>query len=154
MGELVEFVNLGGNVLLCGSEQNSEAIKDFAYEFSVDFSSTLVTDYFHNVNSSQIIKSKIIGPEFVVNTKKPILYRGVGHALSGKNNLVFPILVGQDSSFSGEKKVSEASLLGSKLHLVSAFQALNNARVVFAGSNLLFSNEFFNKKVVIDGKSY
>jgi oligosaccharyltransferase complex subunit beta len=153
MGELVDFVNQGGNVLLAGSEKNSDAIRDFAYEFSVDFSTTNVVDYFHNVNQSQIITStQIAGPDFVAKTKNPILYHGVGHSLSGKNPLIFPILVGEDSSFSGEKKLAGASLLGSKLHLVSAFQALNNARVVFAGSTSLFSNEFFDQKVVVDGK--
>jgi oligosaccharyltransferase complex subunit beta len=153
MGELVEFVNLGGNVFLAGSEKNSDAMRDFAYEFSVDYATTEAVDHFSYQNDSRILRTtKNIGPESVAKVSNPVLFRGVGHSLSGKNHLAFPILVGENSAFSGEKKVTEASLVGSKLNLVSAFQALNNARVVFAGSTLMFSNEFFNQMVQVGGE--
>jgi oligosaccharyltransferase complex subunit beta len=153
MGELVDFVNLGGNVLLAGSEKNSDAVRDFAYEFSVDFATTESVDHFFYQNDTKILTTtKNVGPDYVAKASNPILYRGVGHSLSGKNHLAFPILVGENSAFSGEKKVGEGSLVGSKLNLVSAFQALNNARVVFAGSTLMFSNDYFNQMVQVKGK--
>ena len=47
MGNLVEFINKGGNVLFVASDQVSEALKDFAYEFSVDLTTNNVQDPFN-----------------------------------------------------------------------------------------------------------
>jgi oligosaccharyltransferase complex subunit beta len=44
MGNIVDFINKGGNVLLVGSDQVSEALKDFAFEFSVDLKTTKDTN--------------------------------------------------------------------------------------------------------------
>jgi oligosaccharyltransferase complex subunit beta len=156
MGELVDFVNLGGNVLIAGSSKNSEAIKDFAYEFSIDYATSNVVDYFRNNKDSQsILSSDLVGSKFIVSeTNGPILYRGVGQYISGKNPLAQPLLIASGSAFSGEaKKVTESTLIGSKLVLVSSFQAINNARIIFAGSNDMFSNEFFNEKVTFNNKT-
>lgn len=145
MGQMIDFVNLGGNILLAGSENISEALKDFSYEFSVDFGSSPVRDYFHTVEESIFSTSKLVGSSYIVSDLKgPIVYSGIGHAISGKNVLVQPLLVGEDSAIAADtKKVTEKSLIGSKVNLVSTFQALNNARVVFCGSVDMFSNKYF-----------
>jgi hypothetical protein len=51
MGNLVEFVNQGGNVLLA-ADQYSEAMKDFAFEFSCDFASDAVSDPVNSVGDA------------------------------------------------------------------------------------------------------
>ncbi|KAI8897275.1 Dolichyl-diphosphooligosaccharide--protein glycosyltransferase subunit WBP1 [Globomyces pollinis-pini] len=149
VGNLLEFVNQGGNVLLASSKP-SEAINDFAYEFSVDFHTTPVKDYFSNINDTIITSANLLNSHHVVpkTVKAPILYRGVGHKLSGKNALVQPLLVGGESTYS----IGSSALYGNKLGLVSYFQALNDARIVFVGSVDMFTNDFLNAAIKINGE--
>ncbi|KAJ3272650.1 hypothetical protein HDV01_005397 [Terramyces sp. JEL0728] len=145
MGNLIEYVNYGGNVVLAPSELNDPA-RDFAFEFSVDYASTAVSDYF--APELNLVTGKIVASEHVIpkNVKAPV-YKGTGHHLSGKNKLVQPVLVGSPSSFSGEDaKITSHTLVGSDLVLVSAFQALNQARVVFTASSELFKDAYPQNK--------
>ncbi|RKO91975.1 Dolichyl-diphosphooligosaccharide--protein glycosyltransferase subunit WBP1, partial [Blyttiomyces helicus] len=151
VGAVIEFINSGGNVLLAGSSSISEAIRDLSIEFSVDFDEqgTAVTDHASHVGDDHnlvIARSRPapLHPASPSASAGPVLFRGVGHRLTGKNPLVQPILVGEPSSYSFETRESvrlEGSpLLGSGIALVSALQARNNARVVFSGSADLFSD--------------
>ena len=150
MGSIVEFINKGGNVLLVGSDQVSEALKDFAYEFSVDLKtgSSDVQDSFNAAAAAKGLVEGFVMPGaknvFNPTAGEPIYYAGKGHVLSGKNDLIKPLLTGQDTAFVTEsgKKLGDKAIVGSKVCLVSYFQALNNARVVFASSNVLFGNEY------------
>ncbi|KAJ3312817.1 hypothetical protein HDV04_002627 [Boothiomyces sp. JEL0838] len=145
MGNLIDFVNYGGNVILASSEVN-DPIRDFGFEFSVDYASSLVSDYF--APEINLVTGKIVASEHVIpkNVKAPV-YKGIGHSLSGKNKLVQPVLVGNPSAFSGEDaKITSHTLVGSDLVLVSAFQALNQARVVFTASSELFKDIYPQNK--------
>jgi oligosaccharyltransferase complex subunit beta len=145
-GELIEFVNMGGNILLAGGESMSEALRDFAYEFSVDFRKPRVVDFFNGASTEldhTIIARDLVAPSAVVSSLTgPILYRGVGHWITGKNRLVGKVLHGSKTAFVTDAKVvTDTALLGSDVNLVSYFQALNGARVIFCGSNSMFSNK-------------
>ncbi|OMH81857.1 Dolichyl-diphosphooligosaccharide-protein glycosyltransferase 48 kDa subunit [Zancudomyces culisetae] len=128
--------------------------------------------------SSNFINNKYILPSANTNSaskKKlnPVLYgNGIGHIYRSMdkkeedsvNPLLIPILSGSKSSFllsennysrHGENQVlrgdSLSTAAGSNIHLVSAFQAKNNARVAFFGSLDMFSDKYFSHK--IDGKT-
>jgi len=92
------------------------------------------------------IESRVI----LNDLETPILYRGIGMTLIESNSLVFPILSGDGSSFSGElgdivEKPPHAA--GEKMVLVAGLQARNNARFVISGSLDLFSDKFFESPI-------
>lgn len=74
MGNLIDFVNYGGNVILASSEVN-DPIRDFGFEFSVDYASSLVSDYF--APEINLVTGKIVASEHVIpkNVKAPV-YKG------------------------------------------------------------------------------
>jgi len=92
----------------------------------------------------------------------PILFEGQAHIV-GDNPLLFPILNAPAESFSSEgeedrtadalveaaDKGGEGLWAGSKMSVVSGFQATNGGRVAFAGGVQLFSNKAF--KGTVDG---
>jgi hypothetical protein len=88
MGELVEFVNMGGNVLIA-TDTMGEALRDFAMEFSVDFAVGPVEDYFAGTEGGWLMPPTV-GSPFIVAARDNVLYRGVGHFI-GKNEMVQPV---------------------------------------------------------------
>lgn len=162
---MLDFINKGGNVLLAASSNVSEAIRDFAYEFSADFdpAGTAVADHFlgEEDDPARIAASRFVGNDVVVTKDvkhgPPVLFRGVGHRLTGKNPLVQPLLIGAPTTYSydttDDEPIDGSPLAGSTLVLVSALQARNNARVVFSGSVEMFSDRFVDAKVKEHTKS-
>ncbi|KAJ3170531.1 hypothetical protein HDU88_008431 [Geranomyces variabilis] len=158
VGTLLEFVNKGGNVLIAASSQISEAIRDFAYEFSADFdeAGSAVYDHFSKADGSDdgtLIAASNFGrtSSAIPTGLAPVLFRGVGHRLTGKNPLMQPLLMGSPTTYAFEIADTDAvegqPLLGDGLVLVSAIQARNNARVTFAGSVDMFGDELINQRI-------
>jgi len=80
----------------------------------------------------------------------PVLFRGVGFTLKDSNRLIFTLLRGSSTSFTGPADsliTSRPSAVGHNNILVAALQARNNARLVFSGSLDLFSDKFFQSPV-------
>ncbi|KAI8914255.1 Dolichyl-diphosphooligosaccharide--protein glycosyltransferase subunit WBP1 [Gorgonomyces haynaldii] len=136
MGNLVDFVNKGGNVLIATSDL-TEAVRDFAFEFSVDFETETVNDPINTLGDR--VGSLTINDKAYYQVKEPVFFKGYSHKLSHKNELVRPILTGKPTSYAG-KPITLKTTVGNNNVFVSAFQALNNARVVFCGSSDLFSD--------------
>lgn len=90
------------------------------------------------------------GPDFIA-------FRGVGHTL-GNGPLLNPILTAGRTSYAYDTKEDAAYAedpwsVGSQLHLVSALQARNNARITVSGSAEIFSDEFFGMTVKAQGSN-
>ncbi|KAJ3161354.1 hypothetical protein HDU86_007136 [Geranomyces michiganensis] len=159
VGTLLEFVNKGGNVLIAASSKISEAIRDFAYEFSADFdeAGSAVFDHFNQAENSDENGTLVAASNFgrtssaIPTGLAPVLFRGVGHRLTGKNPLMQPLLVGAPTTYAYEVADTDAvegqPLLGEGLVLVSALQARNNARVVFTGSVDMFGDDLINQRI-------
>lgn len=86
-----------------------------------------------------------------------IAFRGVGHTL-GNGPLLTPILTADRTSYAYDTKEDAAYAedpwsVGSQLHLVSALQARNNARITVSGSAEIFSDGFFEMKVNAQGSN-
>ncbi|KAJ3064787.1 hypothetical protein HDU98_011838, partial [Podochytrium sp. JEL0797] len=159
--KVVDFINRGGNVLVAASSKVSETIRDIGIEMSADFDekNNAVFDAFHNVEgqtdavvaSRVVAGSAIIPPSLaatIASGSTPLVFKGVGHRLTGKNPLAMSVLVGNPTSYSylqsnqGLTAPPASALVGSTLSLVSVLQARNNARVAFSGSVDLFKDEF------------
>lgn len=160
VNEIVKFIDGGGNVLVAGSTNVGDAIRELAVEtgFEFDDDGTSVIDH-HSydasldsgdhttlvIDSKYLTKAKLIAGEHA--TRGPILYRGSALISGSSNKLKLDVLNAPTTaySFAPGKAVNEyPGAVGRNTILVGALQARNNARVVLTGSLELFSDQFIN----------
>ncbi|KAJ1928661.1 oligosaccharyl transferase glycoprotein complex, beta subunit [Tieghemiomyces parasiticus] len=171
---LIEFLDDGGNLLLTAGTDFGGAQRDFVKQLGVDFDvrGNIVIDHFHylplgpaHLEDEAETHSWLLADNFNANATAivgdsvrqgaPVLFQGVAHrVLPGPQApLVWPVLSGYPTTYSFDTSEGQSVsgkdtvLAAGKLHLVSAFQAHNNARVVVAGSPRLFSNTFFQTEL-------
>jgi oligosaccharyltransferase complex subunit beta len=166
---VVDFIDAGGNVLVAGSSEMSEPIREIAAECGIEYGDekTQVIDQFNVASKdtgagtllvvpvTNLIRNKQIAGEImqkVANNKKqsPFLYRGVGMTSDAENPLVIDVLTATNTAYSydPESVMNEyPHSIGKATLLVAGLQARNNARVIFTGSVEMFSNEFFESPV-------
>jgi len=157
---LVQFLNDGGNILLAGSSTTSESLRDFARELDIDLPprDSLFADHFsyHPDSTKNHTLVVLDGENFPslphVNSifspgtrNSKIVYRGAAHGL-GPGPYILPLLKGKSTSYLFDGKedldtVEDPYVAGTQAFLVSAFQAMNNARVVVTSSLDMFSDE-------------
>ncbi|KAJ1985343.1 oligosaccharyl transferase glycoprotein complex, beta subunit [Dimargaris cristalligena] len=167
---LVEFIDDGGNIVMAAGSDFGGAQRDFAKQLGIDFDlrGNVAVDHFHYLpapeteagvrdpeNHTRILTDQYTNSTYIVGDQVrqggPILYQGVGHRhmTNSQPTMLWSVLTGYPTTYSfdtseGQVVTSKDSLLsGSKMHLVSAFQARNNARVMVVGSTSLFSDAFF-----------
>jgi len=153
---LLEFIDNGGTLMITTDTTVGEVLREVAAEVGVeiDEAGTKVIDhgsYNENLDDGShttisIKPDQIIdAPKLVGSKSGPISFDGVGMKLDSANKRVFPIAVGSRQSYSWypQDKINEYPLaVGEELVLVAGLQARNNARVVIAGSYLMFSDKF------------
>lgn len=144
IGTLIEFINLGGNVLMASDTYN-DPMRDFAVELTATFEDFNVIDPV-NTFFDESVKGDIVPVDSIVKeVNSPILFKGIAHKLTKKNPIIIPILVAGATSYSpqnSEGDITKNTNVGSANVLVSAFQSRTNARVVFSGSSSLFSDKY------------
>lgn len=164
--DILEFVNHGGNLLVGVNGEISDNMRNFAANCGVEFDKkgTEVIDHFSFLSSIDSSKSHnsilaknhiqsapILGDYGTSENSSPVLYRGIGHVIDDENKLAIKILQGNPTTYAAKPfkgvQSNTAENMGSDTLLVTALQARNNARVVFAGSVDLFSNYFFTARL-------
>ncbi len=162
---VAEFVDEGGNVLVAGSKDVGDVLREVAAEcgFEADEEGAEVIDHLnfdtardggdHTTVVAQpgnLIKSdKIVGKSGAPGAA-PFLYRGTGLIVDQENPLVLEILTASSSAYSyrpGDQVNTYPHAVGKNTVLIAGLQAHNNARVVFSGSLDFFSDEFFTSAV-------
>jgi len=165
---IIAFIDSGRDVLIAGSPQLSDPIREIASECGVDFAEekTYVIDHLNfDVNDYNGEHTLIVADHFVSapiilgNTKlAPVLFRGIGQSLNEENSLLISILSGASSSYTyapTEAVKENPHTTGHNTQLVTALQARDNARVTFSGSLEMFSDKFYLspvQKYTADGK--
>nr|VZI33318.1 unnamed protein product [Spirometra erinaceieuropaei] len=154
--KLTRFVDEGGNILVAGSSDIGEAIKDFGSDCGVEFDDEKTTVIDH-MNYDVMDEGKhnliIVGPENIADVpvitgkvSRPLLYRGIGIAVNPENPLLVNILHASDTAYSHSPDTpitNYPTTVGKNTQLITGLQARNDARVVFVGSLDFFSDEFF-----------
>jgi oligosaccharyltransferase complex subunit beta len=153
---IAQFIDDGGNVLVAGSSQSGEGIRELASEcgFEIDEENAAVIDH---LNYDELLDTgdhttivsypkNLINSEIIVGNKniKPLLYRGTGILADRENPLVLPLLTADSTAYSyvPDQAIKEyPHAVGKGTILIAALQARNNARVVFSGSLFFFSDE-------------
>lgn len=165
---ITDFVDNGGNVLVAGSSNSGDALRELASEcgFEVDEENAAVIDHLnYDISDSGdhtlVVASpeNLIDSDIVVGKKSvgPLLYRGTGLLADKENPLVLQLLTADSSAYSyvPDTPIKEyPHAVGKGTLLIAALQARNNARVVFSGSLYFFSDEAFLSSVqrAQDGK--
>ncbi|XP_062316002.1 dolichyl-diphosphooligosaccharide--protein glycosyltransferase 48 kDa subunit [Osmerus eperlanus] len=158
---ITAFIDGGGNVLVAASSDIGDPLRELGSECGIEFDEekTAVIDH-HNYDVSDPGDHTLIvaDPENLLKastivgkaTEKPILFKGVGMVADPENPLVLDILTGSSTSYSyfPDRPISQyPHAVGKNTLLIAGLQARNNARVVFSGSMLFFSDAFFNSAV-------
>jgi len=158
---VLEFIDDGHNVLLVGGSEIGKPLRDIATDCNVEFDEedSFVIDHLNFdssdfddqhtllvVDAANIVHAPII---FEQSIDAPILFRGIGQDIEEDSALLFSVLSASSFAYSHSptEKIEELHVAGKKTSLVSALQARNNARVVFAGSLEMFSDKFFTSPV-------
>ena len=157
---ITEFIDDGGNILVAGSSNIGEVLREVASEvgFEVDDEGTAVIDHLNYDAKDQGKHTLVVAdPKNLVKSDKivggvssPLLYRGVGLLVDHENPLVLEILTGSSTSYSHNPDTQIKDFphaVGKQTVLIAGLQARNNARVIFSGSFEFFSDEFFTSKV-------
>eukprot|EP00199_Chlamydomonas_sp_CCMP681_P000714 CAMPEP_0119107804 /NCGR_PEP_ID=MMETSP1180-20130426/11608_1 /TAXON_ID=3052 ORGANISM="Chlamydomonas cf sp, Strain CCMP681" /NCGR_SAMPLE_ID=MMETSP1180 /ASSEMBLY_ACC=CAM_ASM_000741 /LENGTH=437 /DNA_ID=CAMNT_0007093347 /DNA_START=11 /DNA_END=1324 /DNA_ORIENTATION=+ len=160
---ILQFVDSGHNLLLAGGPSVSDNIRAIAAEVGVDMDErgTSVFDHFafaHKTDGQPdhtlIVAKDIVSAPAIFSSaiKAPILFRGVGCAVSANSELITVALSAPWTSYSTDprKPMLEPTelMVGSNIALVAAVQARNNARVLVTGSVDLFSDELAAAEVL------
>ncbi|XP_077586096.1 dolichyl-diphosphooligosaccharide--protein glycosyltransferase 48 kDa subunit [Stigmatopora nigra] len=157
---ITSFIDGGGNVLVAGSSDIGDPIRELGSECGIEFDEekTAVIDH-HNFDKSDRGEHTLIvadpenllkAPTIVGKTNKPVLFKGVGMVADPDNPLVLDILTGSSTAYSffPDKPISQyPHAVGKNTLLIAGLQARNNARVIFSGSLDFFSDAFFNSDV-------
>jgi len=168
---ITEFVDEGGNVLVAGSSQTGDILREVASEsgFEADEEGTFVIDHLNfdvkDEGKHTLVVAdteNLIKAPAIVGTAPlpPLLYQGTGLIADQSNPLVLEILTASSSAYSHdpEKPVTQyPHATGKNTLLIAGLQARNNARVVFSGSLDFFSDAFFTsgvEKGVAGGKKH
>jgi oligosaccharyltransferase complex subunit beta len=158
---LVDAVSRGVNLLVALPNKQS-TISTLASEFSLILpppSTTLISYFPERQDAPTVIP--VDPPKkhpVLTNGLNPVWFTGTPHAL-GNSPFLVPILHAPPQSFASELDGSGDSLVeaaekggeglwaGGQLGIVTGFQALNDARVTFAGGAELFSDAFIQKEI-------
>ncbi|KXN91992.1 Dolichyl-diphosphooligosaccharide--protein glycosyltransferase 48 kDa subunit [Leucoagaricus sp. SymC.cos] len=162
---LVSLLNLNTNLLIALSTKQTP-FSSFAAEFSLTpaLPGTPLISYFpERSDAPSVIPISIpTSPNYISlspDNKAPVWYSGTAMSV-GNNPFIVPILNAPPYAFASEvdggsadslvdaaEKGGEGLWAGSQLGLVTGFQAMTGARVVWAGGVELFSDEFAQKEV-------
>ncbi|XP_043466708.1 dolichyl-diphosphooligosaccharide--protein glycosyltransferase 48 kDa subunit [Leptopilina heterotoma] len=158
---VTDFIDGGGNVLVAGSSQSGDALRELASEcgFEIDEEGATVIDHM-NYDVSDMGQhttivadsSNLIDASVIVGNKTipPLLYQGTGLIADPDNPLILRLLTASSSAYSyhPDQSVKEyPHAVGKNALLIAALQARNNARVLFSGSLYFFSDEAFTSSV-------
>lgn len=168
--KLTEFIDEGGNILVAGSSETGEALRDLASEcgFEVDEDGASVIDHLnYDVTDKGDHTTIVAAPANLIDSPiivgdrakvAPLLYRGTGLIADRENSLILQLLTADSNAYSynPDNPIKEyPHAVGKGTLLIAALQARNNARVVFSGSLFFFSDEAITSGVekAIGGKA-
>ena len=177
LDSLQRFVDMGRSIMLVGGNSVGEPMRELLAEIlgiDVDEEGTRVQDHAAFVapalssSSSEDAADRhdlVLGEltsyarNFVggrlLNLSQPILFRGLGHVAQA-SALVTPVLAGSPTALSyalGSQLADYPAAAGRDVIMVSALQTRSNARVVYAGSLDMLSNELMFQPLSANGKA-
>ncbi|KAF0687724.1 Aste57867_20559 [Aphanomyces stellatus] len=152
---LLSFVERGGNVIVGGSMRLSKMLRQFALESGVEYEKkgTIVMDHVNRIEDkgdayhATITSTRWIDVPLVTGAPtKPVVFNGIGLSIEPSNVLAIMVLSAEPTAYSATptKPLNDArdAPIGTRVGLVAAIQARNNARLLFSGSLDLFRDTY------------
>lgn len=147
--QLLDYINGNGNILVVGgvSAVLPDAIRVFLNEIGIYPSpkNFKLTDHFHSTPEGKVELDSTTNliPNRIVKTLSVKEYEGSA-ALVNNNEHIFPIIKGSPTSFTAKSAVEAIEqdatwTFGEQGFLAVGFQALNNARLAWVGSEALLA---------------
>ncbi|XP_018025715.1 dolichyl-diphosphooligosaccharide--protein glycosyltransferase 48 kDa subunit isoform X2 [Hyalella azteca] len=167
---IIEFVDEGGNLIVAGSTDAADLIRELSTEVGVEMDEedaavidhlnydTRADDGQHTLVTAPV--SGLLQSSLVVGQKPsaPLLYRGTGLITDPENPLILPVLKASSTAYchNPTEPITEyPHATGESVVLLAALQARNNARVLVSGSLEFFSDAFISAAVTTaDGSFY
>lgn len=175
--ELIQFVNDGGNIMVFTTPENSQtdviiflnelgiypSPKNYGY---IDYHSNgieirnenLVKEnkiLSENDNNNNNLISKIFNSILSTDSSNNGQKLLISSCLLSNNKYLFPVLQGSETSFSINLKDSINSInsestwsIGKQNYLITGFQALNNARILWSGIDQFLNDDTFEEEIV------
>jgi len=159
---IIDFIDGGGNMILTGSSEATDLIRELATEVGVDMDEekAKVIDHLHHdvklddgqhtliaaPASGLLVSPLVTGPP----SAAPLLYRGTGLTTDPENPLVLPLLRAPATAYTHDptQPITEyPHATGTSVVLVAGLQARNNARVLVSGSLDFFCDSFLTAPV-------
>lgn len=159
--KLLDFVDAGGNLMISSQGALGGMLSEVAVETGVRFPGkgkrdSLIRDFSNTVEalddgSRTSIWAKVKVAKPVSQVEGLVAYKGVSLQLGGENNLLKPMIVANKEAVHSKAE----RLTKEEMVLVAGLQALNNARMVFAGSVDLFTDSYLqasgnSKQAIVD----
>ncbi|OWB67856.1 hypothetical protein B5S33_g4034 [[Candida] boidinii] len=170
--ELIQFVNDGGNIMVFTTPENSQTdVIIFLNELGI-YPSPKNYGYIDYHSNGADIRNEILVKENKIlsdNNSIPKIFNSIlsssdsnnGQKLSisscllSNNKYLFPVLQGSETSFSTTLKESIDSInsestwsIGKQGYLITGFQALNNARILWSGIDQFLNDDTFEEEIV------
>ena len=118
---LLNFFDSGKDILVFGDQLTKKFTRSLLYNFGMEAypQDNMLSDAsrYEGISTKNVfkpVKKSISDPE------GEVLFNGIGVSIDSKNDQVFPILQGSDTSFASDKKVES---IGSDLTLVAGYQS-------------------------------
>eukprot|EP00918_Siedleckia_nematoides_P057366 GHVU01125132.1.p1 GENE.GHVU01125132.1~~GHVU01125132.1.p1 ORF type:complete len:521 (+),score=99.31 GHVU01125132.1:34-1596(+) len=160
--ELLQHVDLGGNVLVAATSFASQGQRNFLNNcgFDLDRKGSTIIDVFHpfkraNSSSGSYAAGDAVSVDEVVEArsvfsvpKKGIFFKGTGMLLNPADSQTVAILRGRPTSYSQDAEASMHSgpiSSGHEAILVAALQTRGAARVVVSGSVDMFKDDILRE---------
>jgi len=159
---IVSFIDEGGNVVVAGSSEATDLVRELAAEVGVevDEEASAVIDHLHHdtrlddgqhTTIAAPVAGLLASPLVVGATPKaPLLYKGAGLTTDPENPLLLPLLRAAPTAYSHHPAnpiTQYPHATGTGVVLLAALQARNNARVLVSGSLDFFSDAFLTAAV-------
>ncbi|KAF2361925.1 Dolichyl-diphosphooligosaccharide--protein glycosyltransferase 48kDa subunit [Trinorchestia longiramus] len=161
---IIEFVDEGGNLIIAGSTDATDLIRELATEVGVEMdeeeAKSAVIDHLHydtkaddgqhtlvTAPPSGLLQSSLVVGD---TPSAPLLYRGTGLITDPENPLILPVLRAPSTAYCHnptEPITDYPHATGENVVLLAALQARNNARVLVSGSLEFFSDAFISAAV-------
>lgn len=159
IGQLLEFVEKGGNLLLAVDSTASETTRELASELGVDIepSGNSVVDHFdhwtgdashHTVLASSFLPSKALWGSSA--PQAPVIFNGIGMSVSPDSSMAKLALWAGPSSYSATAAPlpqDHVSLAGQQVGLAAIVQTRSAARVAVIGSLDALSDDVYSRRI-------
>lgn len=147
--KLLQFTEARSNVIVVGGDGNSTypaGVRAYLNEVGIFPAppNHVLVDHFHGDGLIEMDSRNVVPDNGIISTLSPVEFHGSAAILSN-NQLLIPLIRADETAFTADQRKSALTVdgqwaSGMQAFVAAGFQARNNARVLWVGSETLFAN--------------